>query len=120
MTVKRCILPLTTLLILAASFSASGQSGGQYEWVQPPGYNFGHCGGQGGDSVPGYANQRYYSRYECHQALDPRQCYSQGLIYQKRLVSSKSVGCDEWLQDEVRACQDFIRQASRQCDQLAK
>lgn len=91
-----------------------------YEWVEPGYYEFGSCGGQGGDTVPGYLNQKYYSKYECRQALDPRKCYSQGLIYEKRFADDRVNSCGSWLQQQVSQCQSFVQREARICDQLAK
>jgi hypothetical protein len=108
-------------LFLATCAAVGSQAqAGDYDWVMPPVYTFGSCGGQGEDSVPGYANQKYFSKHQCREAFDPRKCHALGLIYERRFHDSRTTECGNWLRQEVSNCQSFVSSASRQCDELAK
>lgn len=107
------------VLVLAAELAVPAQAG-DYEWVQPPAYTFGRCGGLGDDSVPGFLNQKYYTQHSCRLAFDTRKCDVQADWYQRQFYERGTTECGAWLRQELNNCRRFVRDASENCDKLAR
>lgn len=93
---------------------------GDNEWVMPRAYVFGSCGGLGGDSVPGYLNQKYFTQHSCRRAFDTRQCYTQARWYEQQFAENRVASCGAWLQRELANCERFVEQEAQDCETLAK
>ena len=117
---KVLILQMVVLSMIVCSQSVWAQG---YQWVIPGEYTFGTCGNIGGDSAPStYRNVKYYDRYSCNKAYNEEdRCYVIAMHMQNEMQQAGVLAqCGNWLQSQLRNCQNYVRSAGSQCSQLSQ
>lgn len=113
----RAILTVAAALVSAAAAGSNAAAQGM-EWVSPGVYDFGSCGGLGGDSVPGM-RERYYRQSACLRAYDPDRCDTQARWYRQQFFERKNDRCESWLRSEAANCRATVRNLAQRCYDLA-
>jgi len=114
---RRCVVAGAFVAVqLSTAPTASAQG---LEWVAPGAYDFGNCGGLGGDSVPGLREQ-YYSKNVCLRAYDTNKCDTQARWYERQHFERKENNCAAWLRSELSNCRATVSSLRQRCYDLAK
>lgn len=112
---KASIVAAVCVIALTAGEPGHTQSA----WVNPGYYEFGTCGGLGGDTVPGIINQRQYSRSTCYQNYNPSMCVAQANFYLRQYAENGgNPSCESFMRRQAASCEQDIRARRSDCDNL--
>ena len=124
--IKQYALYIVIPAIAAVALFGTGASAQNYEWVKPGHYQFGQCGGIGGDVV--FGNYKHYQKVQCLQTYGSSdKCYTaakwiEQQMYEKRNDPAYNNCQTYWsnnLNSQLKMCRSVAQRAVSQCQSLA-